>query len=145
MGNQNQTISARLWRAAKRWPTPNPQELAQLELGLARLEPKQCFSVLAEPFVEGSAQSERGNAQEYAGRLLLRLKPEPPYDAKETTRVLLSHWDVSVEQVPWYLETVLGEVGLRESLVELERDAEISGHVADSVRFWLRVPTNQRG
>jgi hypothetical protein len=111
---------------------------------LSQLESRNCFVILAEPFADDSVGDERGDAQEYAGRLLLRLKPKPPYDAKQTTRLLLSHWDVSVEQVPWYLVAVFGEGTLKDCLAELEREAKISARVAETVRFWLRVPPEQR-
>jgi hypothetical protein len=82
--------------------------------------------------------------QEYAGRLLLRLKPPSPNDVKQTICDLLQHWDVSVEQLPWYLEAVVGERELRDSLAALEQEGQIRRDVAETVRFWLRVPPDRR-
>jgi len=103
----------------------------------------ECFVALAEPFTAESPEAR--DAQEYAGRLFLQLKPIPPYGAKETTRQLLSKWDVSVEQLPWYLEAVLGADAFAGALLELESTSEVSPQVIETVRFWLRVPLEQRG
>jgi hypothetical protein len=137
-------VAERLWRAAERWPSPNPQELEHLELLLSRLPSDQCFAVLAEPFAKDAPQRVAGDAQEYAGRLLLRLKPAPPHDATTTIRLLLSNWDVSVEQVPWYLEATIGRDALLERLSEMQRRSELTEDRSETVRFWLRVPVEER-
>lgn len=140
---QTAAISERLWRAAERWPSPNRQELDHLEILLSRLAPSECFAVLVEPFSKEGSGRLVSDAQEYAGRLLLRLKPMSPYDVGTTLRLLLLKWDVSVEQIPWYLEATLGTNRLLEGLAELQ-GSELSEQVADTVKFWLRVPSEDR-
>jgi hypothetical protein len=119
--------------------------LAQLEVDLSKLDSAACFAILAEPFSKGPPSEVGSAAQEYAGRLLLRLKPPPPLEPQQTMRLLLSNWDVSVEQLPWYLEAVFGTGVPIAALVQLERDPNVEvGRRIDTVRFWLRVPLEPR-
>ena len=60
-------------------------------------------------------------AQEYAGQLLMKIKPRCPDELDYVLRRLLPKWDRSVEQLPWYLAEVFGR--------EL-------GHAVGAVRLW---------
>jgi hypothetical protein len=139
---QPDAISERMRMAAVRWPKPNAQELDHLQAALSRLSSPDCLAVLAGPFSVPDA----GNVQEYAGRLLLRLRPRFPVDGVvHTIRRLLSHWDVSVEQLPWYVESVLDAGVLDSVLDQVESDSDATRRQVETFRFWLKVPSDQRG
>jgi len=133
-------LSERIRSAAARWPRPNPQELDHLEDALSRLNMSDCFAVLAESFGRPGG----ADAQEYASRLFLRLKPPFPDDVTSTMALLLSHWDVSVEQLVWYVDSVVDRQVLAAALADVAGKSEAMRRAVETFQFWLRIPSDQR-
>lgn len=79
--------------------------------------------------------------QEYAGRILLAVKPPCSRDIQDVIKRTLATWDLSVEQLPWYFEAVAGREAVLQALDTLSTqvcsDHEQRG--IDTFRFWLRA------
>jgi hypothetical protein len=81
----------------------------------------------------------RHSRQELAGSLLLRLRPPCPLTAYDAVRNALSGWEVSVEELPWYLALVCGEEAIWEALQTLDAEPleEQQRYALNTFRFWL--------
>src|ERR1700694_4086822 len=56
----------------------------------------------------------------YSAALLLhQIKPACPVSCKEALRGLFGNWDVSIEEVPWYLRDVFGRQRVLQVIAEL--------------------------
>jgi hypothetical protein len=101
------TLRDRIHRATERWPTVNHQEIEHLGHIVMSMPIEDRFDALAESFTDPP-----GNAflaQEYAGRLLMKINPPCPQDLYVVLRSLLPKWNRSVEELPWYLGRVFGD------------------------------------
>jgi hypothetical protein len=109
-----------------------------------------------------------------AGHMLFYLKPICPISCKDALRIVSkSDWDISLEEVPWYLADFFGNDTMRQSLSELEaedyikegidkREAWFTAHShlshdiergmppgdawvrLDTVRYWLDIFVDNR-
>lgn len=81
------------------------------------------------------------SAQAAAGGLLWKLKPAYTRNLQEDIRRSLQHWNVSVEELPWYFAEVVGIEKMREEvkLVLTETLDEISQKSAEAYLYWLSV------
>jgi hypothetical protein len=79
--------------------------------------------------------------QQYAGSLLLALRPPCFSDVGVLIRRLLPTWDLSVEQLPWYFDAVLGRETLLQALATLAGQAlsEEEQKALETFHFWLRA------
>ena len=74
-----------------------------------------------------------------AAWLLLRVNPRCPISCLEATRELLTDWDVSIEEVPFYLAEQFGSALVREAVVVLRRtiSAEKQLQTLSTIEYWL--------
>jgi hypothetical protein len=88
------------------------------------------------------AADAQGHGPAYdAACLLFAVEPACPIPCKEAIRALLSHWDISIEEVPWYLAGRFGEEAIRRAITELR--AESLGRTErialDTVWYWAEI------
>ncbi len=72
------------------------------------------FPIAVEPQWHGPAYR--------AACLLFVLKPACPILCKDAIRLMLANWDVSIEEVPWYLAGQFGKELIRQSIEELSKE-----------------------
>ena len=133
----------RLRRAVARWPSQvNPQEL-QVLIKKAELVPAdKRFHVLAAPFIE-SVTYGGFLGQQYAGQILVHLKPPCEHQVDDVLCELLPNWNRSVEELPKYLAMVFGRNTLLTALDRLDLQQSVDPVLTNTVRFWLRLPPAQ--
>jgi hypothetical protein len=117
-----------LWETAPSTPEQflerlysHKHSLHQLRMMVQRLPEAQRAEALLGVFSDPDRASDSYGAQEVAGDLLVSLRPQPrqPLDAILSTTAAV--WNVSVEELPFYLRDVFG----REAVIEAaERLAE---------------------
>ena len=129
-------IEIRIRRAAERWPSVNPQEFENLARMIGQLPPEERLAPLLGVFV--NPPPDAYPSQEYAGQLLMQLKPQCPHPVDATLRQVLPRWNRSVEQLPLYLREVFGLDAVLGSLDRLA-DEGVDPHRLDTLRHWLNV------
>lgn len=77
--------------------------------------------------------------QALAGSLLLRLRPACPLPADEAIRSVLTSWEVSVEELPWYLALTCGEDALWNAIARLDAEplSDRERLVLHAFRYWV--------
>lgn len=77
--------------------------------------------------------------QQNAGFILYKLKPKTFINIKERIRLCLSTWDVSVEELPYYLADQVGKTKVLEVLNELRGESLTEREIAalDTFDYWL--------
>ena len=91
----------------------DPQQFKQLDAILKSENPEEVFEGLFAVLTS----DKRFVAQDFAGRLLLEVAPScPRTDLGAMLHALLSVWERSVEQVPWYFEKEFGTEVLHEAI-----------------------------
>ena len=118
------------------------QRLEQWLSVLRRRPVDEVFSALIEVF--RSADRPYNLHQEYAGRLLLALKPPCPFDIEATIKRVLPTWDYSVEQLPQYFDAAVGRERVLQALDALRSRcaSEEEQRAIETFRYWLRTPNS---
>src|SRR5215469_2396040 len=101
----------------------------------------EVFEALLGVFCNADRGDKRFVDQEYAGRILLALKPPCSQDVQAVIKRTLSTWDFSVEQLPWYFSDVIGREAVLRILDVLDTQVR-SQQERDAIRtfrFWLRA------
>ncbi|HEV7784837.1 MAG TPA: hypothetical protein VGQ28_05840, partial [Thermoanaerobaculia bacterium] len=97
------------------------------------------FWGLYQNFTAQPVETRRYQQQALAGGILLRLRPPCPLPACEAIRNVLGGWEVSVEELPWYLALACGEDAIWNAMTQLE--AEPLGDrprlALHTFRYWL--------
>jgi hypothetical protein len=78
----------------------------------------------------------------YSAALLLdQIRPACPLPCEEAVRGLLRAWDVSIEEVPWYLKAAFGRARVMEAVAALLREPLSNSEVSQlrAVAYWLGV------
>ena len=101
------------------------QRLEQWLSVLRRRPVDEVFSALIEVFRSADRPHNRYLDQEYAGRLLLALKPPCPLDIEATIKRVLPTWDYSVEQLPQYFDAAVGRERVLQALAALDRKSVV--------------------
>ncbi len=128
-------IAARITAAADNYSPSNPQQLKQLHTALCRAEPREVYFGIMAVFL-----TPRFGPQEVAGRLLIGIKPRPREPLEEIIRDVLGTWDLSVEQLPWYLAEKFGGSEVLNTLAALEGEGTRTEQELVAIgtfRFWL--------
>jgi hypothetical protein len=111
-------------------------------LGVLRRRPTvEAFEALIAVFCNANRPDSRYLDQEYAGRLLLSLKPPSPPDVQAVIKRTLPTWDLSVEQLPMYFEAAIGREAVLQALDMLgsQGSSELEQRAIETFRFWLRA------
>ena len=132
-------ITREILERADRFGSRNPQELKLLRKALGSSDPQTLFDALFAAIVDESDPLKAAERQQLAGRLLLMLEPPCPHPAKNVIRLLITTWDVSVEEIPWYLSNVLGKDMVLDAVSELLREPlnDVERKKVETVRYWV--------
>jgi hypothetical protein len=115
--------------------------LPQLRRKLEALPASERFSVLIRIFADASRPKDSFGDQEYAGRLLVDLRPSPRQSLDEIIRMVLPTWNVSVEQLPKFLADTFGTDELTRISSRLMSDYPTDSREhrsLDTMRWWVR-------
>ena len=117
----------------------------QLKFVMARSPKEVVFEALYGIFRDAPESSYR--EQQVAGRLLLDLLPPCPLPLVDCIAGVLSTWNLSVEELPWYLAKCFGADAVEDALKQLEMRPALSDRETRSIetfRFWLRSVKSSR-
>jgi hypothetical protein len=102
---------------------------------LERADPAEVFEGLYAVFAFGSDDEyQHFIEQEYAGALLLHLRPPCPRTLEDVLVTLLDRWNFSVEQLPIYLAYAFGPTEWDRCLSDLERHSP--SRAVEVLRWW---------
>jgi len=84
--------------------------------------------------------------QSIAGHLLLCTKPQYLISCREACRLVSrSNWNVSIEEVPWYLVSCFGTDAVFQSVSELEQESDVQEAQATVEAYWSAVSSPTKG
>lgn len=119
-----------LQQRLREWPgTPEPE--------LRRLSPDKQFALLW-PL----ATSSQSRAPAYPAAVLLhRLNPPCSLSCTDAVAALLPDWDISIEEVPWYLVAQFGRAHVTSSAEGLAsaRDSLVESRMLSVVVYWAML------
>ncbi|MFY9826802.1 MAG: hypothetical protein WAM82_35940 [Thermoanaerobaculia bacterium] len=133
------TIASLVLGSAERYGGDSARELEDLVHVLKNAEPLELFWGLYQNFTTQPVESHRYQQQALAGGILLRLRPPCPLPACEAVRNVLGGWEVSVEELPWYLALACGEDAIWDAMTQLEAEPldDRKRLVLHTFRYWL--------
>lgn len=114
--------------------------LNQLRMKLQQLPAAQRAEALLGVFADESRSETAFGDQEVAGQLLVAVRPECARSLDEVLRSTASTWNVSVEELPFYLRDVFGRDEVVEAATRLASDYPAESREAralGTVRWWL--------
>jgi hypothetical protein len=105
---------------------------------LRGLSDKQQFEILFQVAVKRQC----GDAPVCDAAVLLReLSPECPISCEEAVRAMLPSWDVSIEEVPFYLVAHFGAGRVRDAVREVQHQVSSQPEKAslDTIVYWVGI------
>ncbi len=96
------------------------------------------FHVLAAPLFEPVTYG-GFLGQQYAGKMLVSLKPPCGHPLDDILCKLLPNWNRSVEELPNYLAMVFETDALLSALDRLDLAQSVDPVLTNTIRFWLRL------
>jgi hypothetical protein len=118
------------------------QRVRHLMLKLKKEEPNIVIEALLGVFFNGLRQDKCYVDQTAAGGLLWKLKPKYERNLKEDILRSFNYWNVSIEELPWYLAEAVGwenvYTEINTILKELDLD-ETSKKKAETYLYWLNL------
>lgn len=111
------------------------KELAELADRLGRADGGDAFRALF-PF---ASRSQSLGPAAGAAWLLRRVNPTCPVTCLDATRELLTDWDISIEEVPFYLAQQFGSPAVREAISLLRQSVSDKDHsqTLSTIEYWL--------
>ena len=87
---------------------------------------------------------DRLRAQTLAGRMLLKIAPKAMERCEEAVFRLLINWDVSAQEVIFYLQSQFGSEKLLAVIVNMESTAEDENDIArlNTMKYWMGIRDN---
>jgi hypothetical protein len=113
--------------------------LARVGEKLRALPDEQQFRIL---FPIAVKSQNHGNFPVLAAATLLhRLSPECPISCEDAVQALLPEWDISIEQVPFYLAARFGPTRVLQAVASLEQKVTEKTQKVnlDTVSYWVHV------
>jgi hypothetical protein len=137
----SETVVSKLYEAVDTAGHLDEQRLEQWLEVLRRQPGDEAFDALMEVFCNADRPASRYLDQEYAGRLLLALKPPSPSNVQAVIKRILPTWNLSIEELPWYFEEVIGRDALLAALDALDTQvcSEQERKAIETFRFWIRA------
>jgi hypothetical protein len=88
------------------------------------------------------AAQEEGNLSSPAAALLLELNPPCPLPIANAVVEILTSWDVSIEEVPWYLARQFGRTAVAQAAADLKssRLDPVERQTLDTIVYWVNLP-----
>jgi hypothetical protein len=119
-----QAIIEKIADAADRFGANNPQQLKQLSFACEKSQDRELFFGLFSFFYDPSLQDNSIARQQLAGAILFSLSPSCPLELDGFIYALPKYWDLSIEEIPWYLCKVFGKQKVTAFLEDLIPDVE---------------------
>jgi hypothetical protein len=87
-----------------------------------------------------AAHSQDAGPAAPAALLLRRLNPPCPISCRQAVGEMLTDWDVSIEEVPFYLAEQFGVAQVRTTVAELRSShaGKTESTLLDTIEYWLR-------
>jgi hypothetical protein len=101
---------------------------------------RQCDSTATFAALFGfAAHSQTAGPAAPAALLLRRLGPPCPIPCREAIQEMLADWDISIEEVPFYLAEQFGVVQVRATVAELRssQTEKMQRTILDTIDYWL--------
>lgn len=134
-----QAIIEKVSHSADLYGASNPQQLNQLLHSLANASENELFFGLFSFFYDPTLQSSF-ERQQLAGTLLFELCPACPIELDGAIYAIPAYWNLSVEEVPWYLCKVFGknvvEIFLAELILEVENSSVKKSF--ETLSYWVK-------
>lgn len=137
----SKTVVSKLYETVDATQRFDAQRFEQWLSVLRRRAGGEVFDALIGVFGSVDRPHSRYIDQEYAGALLLALRPPCPSDVVATIRQILPTWDYSVEQLPRYFEAAVGREVVLRALETLRSQcrSEEEQRAIETFRYWLRL------
>jgi len=118
------TIIEKVSNSADKYGSSNSQQFKQLLFSCGKASDREMFFGLFSFFYDPALQENSYNRQQLAGTILFQLFPACPLKLDGVIYAIPKYWDLSVEEVPWYLCKTFGKVAVQSFLEELIPDVE---------------------
>lgn len=130
---------------ARRHGSRNRQDLLHLKQKLSKVEAEELFWGLLQPFLM-PATSDSYDVQALSAHLLLCLNPPCPSVLEGLIHQTLPNYNLSVEELPWYLAKQFGADMLRAKLENVSGgiEADIPPKTIETFKYWLSGNWRQR-
>ncbi len=118
----------------------NPQQQKQLIFSCNNAQEREVFFGLFSFFYDASLQENQFQRQQLAGTILYSVLPKSPLELDASVYAAAKHWDLSVEELPWYWCKLFGKTVVIEFLDELIdscADADLERSIK-TMLFWCR-------
>jgi hypothetical protein len=113
----------------------NPQQYAQIESALKKLDSADVFEVLYTILTDTNRPATRFADQEFAGKLLFALQPICPLEPTQVIQDLLKCYNLSVEEIPWYFARQYGKSVVLQILERLKTEVTCEQQ-QQSIKTW---------
>lgn len=113
---------------------------------LRQMDETELFFGLYSIAVTGlSTQGKRALPTCDAADLLLMLNPYCALSCQEAIKAMLTEWEVSLQEVPFYLHKQFGLDAIEDAIETLRSNALTSTEkkMMDAVRYWARIAENE--
>ncbi|HEX3552903.1 MAG TPA: hypothetical protein VIA62_06710 [Thermoanaerobaculia bacterium] len=132
-------IGSLVARSADRYGGDSARELDDFIKVLGFADRLELFWGLYGVFTKPRQEPRRFSNQALAGALLLYLRPPCPLPAYEALRGLLCGWEVSIEELPWYLALTCGEDAVWNAIAQLDAEPLSNRErlVLHAFRYWV--------
>jgi hypothetical protein len=135
-------ITEKILAVADRLQRVDRQQLSQLARVLEEVDPEDVFEGLYVVFASGGDDYwQRLIELEYAGHVLLHCRPPCLRPLSNAVRGVVDRWNLSVEQLPIYLQYTFGPAELDRCLSDLEQHS--TSRALEVLRWWTRSGRNQ--
>jgi len=124
--------------SADRYGSSNKQQREQLVSSLQKASERELFFGLFSFFYDPELQNNPYERQQLAGTILFAIKPDCPLKLEGAVYAIPAYWDLSVEELPWYLCEKFGQKEVQSFLESLLPDVE-EGDIKNSFKtmlFW---------
>lgn len=119
----------------------NPQQIHHL-VALGRSIPEaDVFRSLFAFFYDPALQTNGKVRQELAGKLLLDLNPKCPLDLEQIVQSIPRVWNVTVEELPWYVCNAFGAGQVElflQAVIETSENIHFRG-AYETFLFWVQA------
>lgn len=125
---------------AARFGGSNPQQLEYLLNVVARMPADKCVPALLSIFAEGDGSEAYYEQQQLAGSLLMGSSHKCPISPRDVLSLVLGHWNLSIEELPYFLERSFGRNAVQEAVSHLKSEPQTAAALRqlDTISWWLR-------
>jgi len=133
-------ITDKIRDSADRYGSSNAQQIKQLISSCENAPEREQFFGLFSFFYDPTLQENAYQRQQLAATILYEISPSCPLNLDGVIYAMPKYWDLSIEELPWYLCKVFGKLKVQEFLEELLSDVK-EGEIKKSFKtmlFWVK-------